>query len=78
MIFPLKTFVVETSSGEVSPVFSFESGLIVGIVNLVTIMPVPGRIRVIGISGVMSFIEIHIDVDLGIRRIGDKASCYDQ
>jgi hypothetical protein len=52
--------------------------LIVGIVNLVTIMPVPGGIRVIGISGVMSFIEIHIHVDLGIRRIGDEASCYDQ
>jgi|HubBroStandDraft_1064217.scaffolds.fasta_scaffold19275_2 hypothetical protein len=78
MIFALKTFMIEAPSGKINPVFSFESGLVMGIVNLVTIMPVPGRIRVVGISRVMSFVEIHIHVDLGIRRIGDKASCYDQ
>ena len=78
MIFALKTFMIEAPSGKISPVFSFESGLIMGIVGLVAIMSVPGRIRVIGISRVMSFVEIHIHVNLGIRRIGDKASCYDQ
>jgi hypothetical protein len=78
VIFALKSFMIEAPSGEINPVFSFESWLIMGIVNLVTIMPAPGGIRVVGISRVMSFIEFHIHVDLGIRRIGDKASCYDQ
>jgi hypothetical protein len=78
MIFPLETFMVEAASDEISPVFSFESGLIMGIVSLVAIMPVPGGIGVIGISRVMSFIEVHVHVDLGIRRISDKASRYDQ
>jgi hypothetical protein len=78
MIFALITIMVEAPSREISPVFSFESGLIMGIVSLVTIVPVPGRIGVVGISRVMSFIEIHVHVDLGIRRITDEASCYDQ
>ena len=78
MIFPLKTIVVEAPSGEISPVFSFESDLIMGIVSLVMIVPVPGRVSVIGISRVMSFVKIHVHVDLGIGRICGKASCNDQ
>jgi hypothetical protein len=78
MIFTLKTFMVEAPSGKISPVFSFEGGLIMGIVSLVAIMPVPCRISVVGISRVMFFIEIHVHVDLRISRISDKTSCYDQ
>jgi hypothetical protein len=78
MIFTLITFMVEAPSGKISPVFSFESRLIMGIVSLVTIMPAPRRICVIGKSRVMFFIEIHVHADLGIRRIGDKTSCYEQ
>ena len=78
MIFTFETFMVEAPSGKIIPVFSFESGLIVGIVSLVAIVPVPGGISVVGISRVMFFIEIHVYVDLGIRGISDKTSCDDQ
>lgn len=78
MIFTLKTFVVETPSGKISLVFSFKSRLIMGIVSAVTIMVVPGRISVIGMPRVMSFIEAYTHVDLGISRIDGKASGYDQ
>ena len=77
MIFTLKTVMVEASSGKINPVFSFESGLIMGIVSTVTIMAVPGRIGIIGISRVMSFIEAYAHVDLGISRIDGKAPGYD-
>ena len=49
-----------------------------GIVSAVTIMVVPGRISVIGMPRVMSFIEAYTHVDLGISRIDGKASGYDQ
>lgn len=78
MIFALEAFMVEAPSGKISPVFPFESRLIMRIVSLITIVPVPCRISIIGMSRVMSFIEIHIHVDLGICRICDKTSCYDQ
>jgi hypothetical protein len=78
MSFTLKTVMVEASSGKIGPVFSFEGGVIMGIVSTVTVMPAPGRISVISISRVISFIETYAHVDLGIRRIGDKTSCYDQ
>ena len=66
MIFALKTVMVEASSGKISLVFSFESGVIMGIVSMVMIMSAPRGVGVIGMSRIMPFIETYTDVDLGI------------
>lgn len=49
--FVFKSGVVETSVVEISVVFSFKVGTIVGIVKTIAIVSVPGGIGIIGISG---------------------------
>lgn len=67
MIFALKTVMVEASSGKISLVFSFESGVIMGIVNMVMIMSAPRGVGVIGMSRIMPFKKAYAHLDLGIR-----------
>ena len=78
MIFTFEAFMVKMPSVEICPVFPFESRPIVPVVDTVTIMSVPGRIRIIGISGIVSLIQAHADVDLGISRISCQACGDDQ
>jgi hypothetical protein len=49
--FVFKSRAVETSAVEISAVFSFKIGTIVGIVKAIAIVAVPGGIAIIGIPG---------------------------
>jgi hypothetical protein len=77
MIFAFKTVVIEGASVEISPVISFEPGLIMSVISLVAVMSVPCRIGIIGISRVSTF-KAYADADLGGSRSSGKASGYDQ
>ena len=52
-----KSCVVKTSPIEIGPVLSFENRAIMCIVEPVPVMTVPGRIGIIGISRIISFIN---------------------
>ena len=49
--FVFKPVVIETSVVEITVVFSFKVGTIVGIVKMIAIVSVPGRIAIISIPG---------------------------
>jgi hypothetical protein len=51
------TCVVKAPSDEIGPVLSFENRTIVRIIESVTIMPMPGRISIISVSGIISFVD---------------------
>jgi hypothetical protein len=85
MTLALKTGVVKVPSVEIASVFSFKDSVIVLEIETVAIMPVPGGIGVIRISGVIGFIDYgsrnsdaHIYTDLCVTGIGCQGSAYDQ
>ena len=78
MSFTLIAVMVEAPAGKIGLMFPFESGVIMGIVNMVVIMSAPGWVSVIGMPRVMSFKKAYTYLDLGIRRTGNKTSRYDQ
>jgi hypothetical protein len=53
--FPAPSSMIEATAGEVSPVVSLEEGAIVTEVYPVTIVTIPGRVVIIGITGVIRF-----------------------
>jgi hypothetical protein len=57
MILALETLVVKTPSIKIGSVFPFEIGAIVGIVKTIAVMSMPGRIGIVGISWIISFID---------------------
>jgi hypothetical protein len=71
MIFTLETFVIKTPSIEIGSMISFEIGAIVSIVKTIAVMSMPGRIGIIGISWIISF----IDHDRW-RRYSDADTCF--
>src|ERR1700738_5359254 len=65
-----ETFVVKASSIEIGSVLSFEKGVIMFVVIVVTIMSVPGRIGIISIPGVIRFVDYgcrYPDTDMGLH-----------
>ncbi len=52
-----KTGMVKTSSVEIGPVIPFEIGTIMGIIKPIPVVTIPGRIVIIGISGIIVFID---------------------
>ena len=67
------TVVVKTMSGKIGPVFPLKPEVIMGIVSAVAIMPVPGRIGVIGVPGVIVF--SNGQTDLSACRLECQGSC---
>lgn len=49
--------VVETAATEITPMVSFKIGTVVCVVNTVPVVPVPGRISIIGIAGEFVLID---------------------
>jgi hypothetical protein len=73
--FMFETFVVKTSMVEISGMISFEERAIMGEVETIPIVAVPGRIIIIGISGKISFADGRGGI-VSIRSIG--VSVYDR
>jgi hypothetical protein len=82
--FVFKSGVVETSAVEISIVFSFKVGTIVGIVKTIAIVSVPCGIGIVGISGELVLIYNGITSFLVGRGrciaiiVGRRALIYDR
>ena len=65
----VKSSVVKTSAVEIGAMFSLEERTIVGIIQPVAIVAVPGRIVIINISGEIIFIDILV-ISILVHRSG--------
>jgi hypothetical protein len=72
--------VVETVAfDKIGPVFSFKNGMIMFVVDMITVMTVPCRIGIISIAGIIPFeAKVYIHMDLGVGGIGREATRDDQ
>jgi hypothetical protein len=73
MTVALITVMVKIPAAEIRPVLPFKTGVIVSIIYLITIMPMPPGIAVIGITGIIPF-KIDLYMHLRRSRAGYKAS----
>ena len=72
------TIVVKAATVEVRAVFSLEPGMVMIVVSAVMIVSVPGRIGVIGVAGIGSFVDAYTYVDLGAGGINSHRAGNDE
>lgn len=72
VVFALETVMIETSSRKILPMFPIEPVVVVLEINMVPVMPMPGGIGIISVSGVVRFIDRDMRTNrLSVRRTGD-------
>ena len=72
VVLPFVPFVVELVAMEIVPVFLFEAMMIVFVVNAVTVVAMPFRVRIIGIARIIAFIDADGDMGLGTGGLHGK------
>lgn len=72
VVFALETVMIETPSRKILPMFPIEPVVVVLEINMVPVMPMPGGIGIISVSGVVRFIDRDMRTNrLSVRRTGD-------
>jgi hypothetical protein len=67
---------IKGPSMEIGAVLSLKPGMIMIIISAVTIMSMPCRIAIIGISGIGSFVDTDAHVNLGAGGICHQGTCH--
>ena len=70
--------VIELPAMKIGAVFSFKPIVIVVIISAVTIMSVPCRIAIIGVSGISPFVDTDAHVNLGAGGTCHQGACHDE
>ena len=65
VVLTFEAIMVELAAMKISMVFSFETVVIVFIINVVVIMAVPGGIRIVGVSRIGVFVDAYLHMYLG-------------
>jgi hypothetical protein len=77
VMFPV-VMVEPAMAHEIRPMFPVEPVVVVIVIDPVAIMSMPGRIGIVGISGVGRFVDPYIYMHLGAGGVHGQRACYDE